>query len=130
MSKKRQFISIFVISLLLFGCKGSTKNYRVDFIDRHSAFFSDQKQKPLRLIVEIKENDKLSLNKIETGTIDDLTDLTKRIEAIFGDREKSGINEREVVIDPHGIESEKLDKLIECLAKAEADPIRVIKDNF
>lgn len=127
--KKNFLVSIFAVCLLLQGCQNSGK-YPVYFVDRNSAFLADQKQNPLRLIVEIKEV-KLSLNKIETGTLDDVSLLSEKLKAVFDDRKRAGIDEREVVIDPQDrIESEKLEKLIECLTKAEAKPILVIKNNY
>lgn len=90
-----------------------------------------EKSKPLRLVVEIDENGRLSLNKIETGTIGDLTVLNEKLQAVFDDREKAGIGEREVVIDPQGsVKNEDVEKLIENLAAAKAAPIRIIKNNL
>lgn len=129
---KRNFlILISAIGLLLPGCRNSEGDYRVDFVDRRAVFALDKKPNPLRLVVELDENGKLSLNKIGTGTIDDVTDLSERIKAIFDDRRKLGIDEREVVIDPQGkAQSEQLEKLAKSLAKVKASPILVIKDAF
>jgi biopolymer transport protein ExbD len=107
------------------------KNYPVNFVDRNSIFSLDKSQKPLMLVVEIDEDGKLCLNKIQTGTIDDVTLLSRKLKVIFDDREKTSINEREVVIDPQGeIKSEVVEKLIENLADVKASPIRVIKNNL
>jgi biopolymer transport protein ExbD len=100
-------------------------------VDRSVVFAPDQKPNPLMLVVEIDENGKLSLNKIRTGTIDDLTELSKKLEAVFDDREKTGLVEKEVVIDLQGeVKNEDLEKLIESLAGVKASPIRVIKNNL
>lgn len=129
--KKIQLVIIFVLCLSFVGCKGSAKDYRVDFVDRNAVFALDKKLNPLRLVVEINENGKLILNKIETGTIDDVTELSKKLKAIFDDREKAGIDIREVVIDPQGkVNSEELEILIESLMSVKAAPIRVIKNNL
>lgn len=128
MLKKIRLASIFVICLAFSGCKGSAKKYPVDLVDRNTMFAPDQKPAPLRLVVEIDENGKLSLNKIKTGTIADTTNLCEKIGAIFDDREKTGLVEKEVVIDPHGeVADEDLEKLIKSLAEAKAAPIRLIK---
>jgi biopolymer transport protein ExbD len=128
--KKIRLASIFMI-FAFFGCQDSAKNLRVDFVDRNTVFAFNQKPNPLMLIVELTENGKLSLNKIETGTIKDPTLLAEKLKVIFDDRENSLIGEREVVIDPQGkVKNEDLEKLIESLAEAKASPIRVIKDNL
>lgn len=125
--KKIRFASIFMICFTFSGCQDSPKNYRVDLVDRNAVFALDKKPNPLMLVVEIDENGKLSLNKIETGTISDLSVLSEKIKVLFDDREKAGINEREVVIDPQGkVKNEDLEKLIESLAGVKASPIRVI----
>jgi len=127
--QKIVLVSIIAICLAAFGCKDGVKNYPVDFVDRSAVFALDKKPDPLRLVVEIDENGKLSLNKIKTGTIDDVTELSKKLEAIFDDREKAGTNEREVVINPQGeVKNEDLEKLIESLAESKAAPIRLIKN--
>jgi len=116
---------------VFFGCQDSAKSFRVDFVERNAVFALDKKPNPLLLVVEIDENGKLSLNKIKTGTIDDVTELSKKLEAIFDDREKASISEREVMIDPQGkVKSEDLEKLIGNLADVKASPIRVIKNNL
>lgn len=126
--KKNFLVSISAICLLLIGCRGSARNYPVDFVDRSAVFALDKKLNPLRLVVEITEDGKLSLNKIETGTIADTMMLREKIGAIFDDRKKTGIVEKEVVIDPQGkVNHKDLEKLIECLAEAKAAPIRLIR---
>lgn len=116
------------------GCGDSEKNYPVYFVNRSDVFPVANKvhsANPLMLVVEIGADKKLKLNKIETGTITDTTLLSEKIRAIFADRKRASIGEREVVIDPKGeIESADLEKLIESLAAAKASPIRVIKDNL
>jgi hypothetical protein len=132
--KKILFASIFMICLSLFGCQDSAKNYPVNFVDRKAVFPIEnqvRKANPLMLVVEVAEGGKLSLNKIETGTIDDLALLSEKLKVVFDDREKAGINEREVMIDPRGrINNADLEKLIESLADVKASPIRVIKNNL
>lgn len=128
--KKNFLATIFTICFVLSGCRDSPKIIRVDLIDENAV--STNKKKPNQfLLVEIDETGRLSLNKIETGTISDPSNLSEKIEAIFEDREQAGISEREIVIDPQGnVENEDLEKLIESLAKIKAAPIRVIKNNL
>ena len=122
------FFTIFAGCFALSGCRDSPKIIRVDLIDRNTSSIVSEKPKSLRLVVEIDENGRLSLNKIETGTVRDLNGLNGKLEAIFEDRQKAGISEREVVIDPQSdVKNEDLEKLIESLAAAKAAPIRVIK---
>ena len=124
-------VSIFTAFLSLSGCKGSAKNYSVTFVDRNIVFPPDRKTSPLLLVVEINEDGKLSLNKIETGTIADPTVLREKLKAVFDDREKASIGERSVVIDMKGeIKGEDLEKLIESLAEANASAVQVIKTNL
>ena len=126
--KRVPLISIFGLCLSLSGCQDSPKTYPVDFVDRNAVFLSDEKPNPLMLVVEITEDGKLSLNKIETGTIDDTAVLAEKLKSVFDDREKTSISEREVVIDRKGsVERKDLEKVIENLAGVKASPIRVIK---
>jgi biopolymer transport protein ExbD len=125
------FVSIFATFLLLSGCESSAGNYPVTFVDQSDVFASDRRSNPLLLVVEMSEDGKLSLNKIETGTISDLEVLTEKLKAVFDDREKASINERDVVINLKGkISGEDLQRLVESLAQAKASPILVIKNNL
>ena len=122
--------SFLMICFVLSGCRDAPKIIRVDLIDRNASQAFTEKTKPLRLVVEIDENGRLNLNKIETGTTRDLTSLNGKLQSIFDDREKSGISEREVVIDPQGgVRNDDVEKLIESLAAAKAAPIRIIKND-
>lgn len=126
--KKISLAAISVIYFAFSGCQDSAKNIQIDFVDRDAVFALGKTPNQLTLVVEIREDGKLSLNKIETGTIDDPRLLSETLEAIFADREKSGLVEREVVIEPKGgIKNRDLEKLIESLAEVKASPIRVIK---
>ena len=129
--RKLLIASIFVSSLAFFDCKSTVKNYPIDYVDRNAAFPPDKSRKPSLLVVEIKENGKLSLNRIETGTISDVSLLSEKLEVIFADRERNSNQEKEVVIDPHGeIKKEDLKKLIESLKEVKASPIRVIRNGL
>ena len=129
--KKNWLVLFLVICLPFIGCKDSAKIYPVEFVNRSALFASDKKPNPLMLVVEIDEDGKLSLNKIETGTISDMSILSEKIEAIFEDRKNTGIIEKEIVIDPQGkVESRNLEKLVNRLGEVKAKPIRVIKNNL
>ena len=121
---------IFGIFLLISGCQESVNTYQVAFVDRSKVFPTGSWGKssidPLMLVVEIGEDGKLSLNKIETGTIES---LTEKIGVIFDDRQKTGVTQREIFIDSKGnVAEQDLERLIESLAEMKAEPIRVIKN--
>jgi biopolymer transport protein ExbD len=119
-----------MICFALSVCEKSPKIVRVDLIDRNVATLNE-KPNPLLLVVEIDEKGRLSLNKIETGTLSDLSVLNEKLEVIFDDRENQGIGEREIIINPQaGVNDRDLEKLIENLTTAKAAPIRIIKNNF
>src|SRR5688500_10884643 len=97
-----------LICATFFGCKSSAANHSVEFVDRSAAFSQDILPQPLLLIVEIDEGGRLRLNRIETGTTGDMSSLAEKLEVIFADREKAGIDEREVLIDPKiNVETER-----------------------
>lgn len=122
-------VSTIMIWLALSGCRSSPKIIRVDLIDRTDVAAPDKKTNPRLLVVALDENGRLSLNKIETGTIADPADLNEKLRVVFDDREKAGIDERAVVVDPQtGVKNEDLEKLIENLAAAKAAPLRVIRN--
>lgn len=126
--RKIRLLSILMICFALSGCENSPKIVRVDLIDRNVAA---RNENPSLLVVEIDERGRLFLNKIETGTTADLTVLTEKLKIIFDDREKSGITERGITIDPQGnVKNDDLEKLIENLTAVKAAPIRIIKDDF
>ena len=121
---------IVLICVTFSGCKSSAANHPVEFVDRSAAFSQGISPQPLILIVEIEEGGSLRLNRIETGTTGDMSLLAEKLEVIFADREKSGIEEREVLIDPKvNVESEHYEELLGVLAEAEASPIRIIRND-
>ena len=127
MKKPLLIIGIF---LLITGCQESVNTYQVAFVERSKVFptgsWSKSSIDPLMLVVEIGEDGKLSLNKIETGTIES---LTEKIKVIFDDREKAGVAQRDVFIDAKGsVAKQDLERLIESLVEVKAEPIRVIKN--
>lgn len=129
--KQFRFAVIFAVGLFFFGCQYAATSNGIEFVDRNAGYLPNEEQNPLTLVVAIDENGKLSLNKIETGTIDDAGQLSEKLKSVFDDREKSAISEREVLVEMKGkIKKENLEKLIESLAAVKASPIRIIKNSF
>lgn len=121
--------AICAIGISLSGCADSPRSNTVRFVERSAVFSGDEELNPLRLVIEINENGKLTLNKIEAGTVSDTSFLAEKMKTIFTDRKKAGIGAREVIILPeYKIENEELEKLIENLRISGAAPILVIKD--
>ncbi len=92
--KKIALASILTGSFVLTACESSAKNYPVVFIEREDVFpaeNADRKANPLMLRVEIDEDGKLSLNKIETGMTAEPLLLAEKLKVIFDDREKAFI---------------------------------------
>lgn len=129
--KKTLLVSNFVLSLAFLDCSSPAKHYQVEFVDRNAALAPDNSRNPLLLIVEVNEAGKLRLNRIETGTIADVSLLTEKLRVIFADRANTSIGERVVIIDPRGkVGNENLERLIESLETVKETPIRVIKNNY
>lgn len=70
--KKILPISNLMICFALSGCGSSPKIVRVDLIDRNAVAALNKNPNPLLLVVEINENGRLSLNKIETRIISEI----------------------------------------------------------
>lgn len=99
------------------------------FVERSAVFSPSEELNPLRLIIEINEEGRLTLNKIDAGSLDDTTFLSEKLETIFADREKASISARELIILPdYEIENEELEKFIKRLNISDA-PILVIRDH-
>ena len=81
------------------------------------------------LIVSLGEDRQVSLNKFETGSVETLGPLAEKLLVIFSDRQRSGVESREVIIELRGaVRSPDLEKLVETLAMSGAEPIRIIRD--
>lgn len=127
--KKISLFQILIFFLSLVSCQNSANKYQVEYVNRNTVFSSDKTPNPLLLIVEITEDGKIRLNKIETGTIEDHDILAEKLKAIFDDRRRQGNFQREIVIDPKGkIKQMDMEKLIKSLSEAKAAPIVVIKN--
>lgn len=134
MLKVNHFLGIAaVISIFLWGCGRSSPGSTVVFVDRDETSANSllpEGEDPLLLVVRITEDGKLALNKIDVGTIADLNPICEKLEAIFEDRARAGIDSKEVVIEMKGnISGENFEKLIQSLAAISARPIRVVKGN-
>lgn len=117
--------------LLATACRESAKGPAVLFVDQSEVAggIADQQTDPLMLMVSIDSRGKLRLNRIETGTIDDTTVLGEKLTAVFNDRGKSSIAEREVLVEMEGtVRHVDLETLIAALTEAGASPINVIKE--
>jgi len=121
------------ISVSFAACRTSSTESTVVFVDDDRASANSdfsQREDPLLLVVEIAADGKLVLNKIEVGTTADLDPVGEKLETIFEDRARLGIDQREVVIEMKGsISGRDFEKLIERLAGVRAVPIRVVKGN-
>lgn len=119
------------ISMLCAACGRTTESSSIVFIDKSDAFELDGGERPadpLILVVAINNEGKLSLNGIETGTINDTTILTQKLKGVFEDRTKASIGERSVLVEMNGVvKHEDFEKLIRALIDADVSPIRVIK---
>ncbi|MGH9819501.1 MAG: hypothetical protein ACRD43_04975 [Pyrinomonadaceae bacterium] len=70
----------------------------------------------------------MSLNNIETGTIEDTRQLSDSLNSVFEDRLANGIVMREVIVEPESnVPKGDMRKLIDCLKKTNAGPIRILK---
>lgn len=97
------------------------------FFGQNSAVSLDRSRSPLALVVEIGAGGKMSLNKIETGTIYDAAPLCEKLQAIFADRGRTGIAERKVYVHPQTeIGRNDLENLIEKLTQTDASPILLV----
>jgi hypothetical protein len=128
--KKIKVAPIVLICACVFGCGSPGPTHPIQFVDRGAVFSKSHAPRPLMLVVEMDEAGRLRLNKIETGTTADTAPLAEKLEAIFADRETSGIDEREVLIDSNtSVEAERYEELIRVLADAKASPIKVIRND-
>jgi hypothetical protein len=122
--------AICATGISLSACADSAKSYTVRFVERSAVFSEEEELNPLRLVIEISENGKLTLNKIEAGTLNDTRFLSEKLRTIFTDRQKAAISTREVIILPqYKIDNEELEKLIADLRITDAALILVIKDH-
>lgn len=129
---KLLFAMSILICLTTVGCNSPAKSHaEVELVDRSAVFAPGIQSNPLILVIDISDGGKLSLNKIETGTISDPVELSEKLKAIFDDRKRTGIDKAEVVIDAHGeVDREDFDRLIHGLADVNASPIRVIRNEY
>lgn len=125
----KKILSLFAAAVCIahFGCGRETENYADGFIEQNSAVLIDRNSDPLMLVVEIGDGGKLSLNKIETGTIADAEPLCGKLKTIFEDRRRTRITERGIYVYPKAKTARRdLKYLIEKLAQTDASPIFLI----
>jgi len=117
--------------LLWTACGSPAESSSVVFVDESDALSRDSAGRlanPLILAVAINSEGQLSLNGIETGTIDDTTILSEKLRTVFEDREKASIDERGVFVEMNGVvKHADVERLIETLSRADVSPIHLIK---
>ncbi len=128
------FAAATVLLTVLTGCQRSSTESVVTFVDRSEVYSNadlSERTDSLLLVVEIAEDSKLTLNKIDVGTTADLDRISEKLETIFEDRARAAIAKREVVIEMNGnVSGKHFERLIERLIKTNATPIRVIKGSL
>ncbi len=79
------------------------------------------------LIVGLDGRGKLTLNHIETGTLDDISQLSEKVGAVFEDRQRFGITGREIVVEMNGpIARPDLEHLIGSLRRVGVSQITIV----
>jgi TonB family protein len=97
---------------------------------------SDSNHDPLGLVVTVSENGKVFLNRVEEGTLSDLSALRARLELIFEQRKennvfKTGTDELEktvIVKSSTYMNEEQLSKVVGEVKAAGASPVRVMTE--
>jgi hypothetical protein len=112
-------------------CESRRGEQTVTFDDRAIVFANGNAAEYSRsgmLIVGLGENRKVSINRFETGSVEQLGPFAEKLRVIFTDRQRSGVKSREVIIELRGaVRSPDLEKLIEALTESGADPIRIVR---
>ena len=85
--------------MILQACDTDEQPTQVSIIDRATAVFP---YNPEALIVGVDATGKLTLNRIEIGTIADPKVLTEKLEPVFKDRRRSSLGETEILIELTG----------------------------
>lgn len=132
--EKYRFVKTIIASevaiLSIAACSGAENAPSVKFVERSKVFGANSgsvSADPLRLIVEIDESGRLTLNRIEVGNINDPKSVTNELRLIFGDRALSRVETREVIVATKGwIDHDLLEKLIDRLRKSNAGPIVIV----
>ena len=86
-------------------CGSPARSSSVVFVDESDVLAVDSGEGfvgSLSLTVEINGEGKLSLNRIDTGTIGDTTILRDKLKAIFEDRQKESVDERGIFVEMNG----------------------------
>ena len=115
-------------SILASACESTPENRNVFFVDRSVVFPDGEPVEGQMLVVGINKDRMLSLNKFEIGRITEASLLAEKLNAVFDDRRRAGVNEREVIVEMNGaVGSQDLKKLVEMLESIEAGPIRIVR---
>jgi hypothetical protein len=79
------------------------------------------------LIVGLDGRGNLTLNHIETGTLDDISQLNEKVGAVFEDRQRFGITGREIVVEMNGpIARPDLERLLGSLRRVGVSQITIV----
>ena len=128
------FTAAALLLIVLSVCRGPSAQSMIVFVDRDTVYSNPDSSAPadsLLLVIEISEDGKLTLNKIDVGTTANLEKISETLERIFEDRARTAIEKRDVVIEMNGnVSGKHFESLIECLIKAHAGPIRVVKGSL
>ncbi len=121
-------ILIATVASWVSGCSGRSEDHGSEYFETAHADRLTISDDPLALIVEIGPGGKLSLNRIETGTLADVAALSDKIRVVFEDRKRTGVAERKVyVFSTSRIDRGDLEDLIEKLTETDAMPILVVE---
>lgn len=120
---------ILLLGLGLAACGRPHGERPVEFVARDAVCPAGGKTDPRRLLVTVDERGRLALNRIEIGTLDDVSVLAEKLEIVFADRERNGDHVREVIVERRGaVREDDLEKLLDAVSETRAAPVRVICD--
>jgi biopolymer transport protein ExbD len=121
-----------LVSVCLLGCQPSLKS-RPDSIeptvvvasrDANSAYARDDS---LRLVLEVKGDGQLRLNKIDIGNVSDTSELSEKLKVIFDERARDGIQNRAVFIEPlKEVDQDQIKALVNVLVQSDASQIQIV----
>ena len=111
-------------STLVSGCGSAGRQPDITFADRAIAAPLDD---PLSLVVSIDSDGRLTLNRIETGTIYAPATLNEKLKSIFEDRRRSSIDKNDLVVETVGpVSFDDVDRLVRSLETLGPSRITVI----
>jgi hypothetical protein len=122
-----------LVSVCLLGCQPSLKSSAdptdspVIVIARRDANSAYARDDSLRLVLEVKGDGRLRLNKIDIGNISDTSELSEKLKVIFDERARDGIQNRAVFIEPlKEVDQDQIKALVDVLVQSDASQIQII----